>query len=49
MDSPDYGRPGAENPAARSTSSLSAFQRIDLGLEFEGEGLRAIVEVTKKR
>ncbi len=49
MDSPDYGRPGAENPAAQSTSSLSAFQRVDLGLEFEGEGLRAIVEVTKRR
>jgi hypothetical protein len=49
MESPEFGMPGAPKHVAPSQGAFGNMSRADFGLEFERDGLRAIVEVKKPR
>jgi hypothetical protein len=48
MESTDFGRPGAPKKNDIEQHVLRGIQRAELGLTFEEEGLRAVVELEKK-
>ncbi len=49
MESPEFGRPGSPKPRDTNHGTFRDILRAEFGIEFENDGLRAVVEVTKRR